>query len=77
MQVAIEPSLLYENTYEAIPGYLPKEPTAAQVATNIRAALAMTIFNAGQTPIEVRSFFLLSPNESSFSCTSSPNLDMS
>ena len=62
MQVAIEPSLLYENTYEAIPGYLPKEPTAAQVATNIRAALAMTIFNAGQMPIVVRSSPLLSSN---------------
>jgi hypothetical protein len=45
MQVAIEPSLLYENTYE-----------------DIRAALAMTIFNAGQTPITVRSLSLLSSN---------------
>ena len=52
-QVAIEPTLLYENSYEPIPGYIPKAPTATQVPTEIRGAVAMTIFNAGQSPIEV------------------------
>lgn len=55
LQVAISPSLLYENTYEPIPGYLPKAPTVSQVPTEIRGALDMTIFNAGMMPIEVRS----------------------
>lgn len=54
-QVAITPSLLFENTYEPIPGYLPKEPTASQVPTEIRGAVSLTIFNAGQTAIEVGS----------------------
>ncbi len=52
-QVAIEPTLLYENSYEPIPGYIPKAPTATQVPTEIRGAVAMTIFNAGQSLIEV------------------------
>ncbi len=55
-QVAIEPSLLFENTYEPIPGYIPKDPTASQVPTEIRGAVSMTIFNAGQSTIEVGSF---------------------
>ncbi|CAL5222764.1 g5176 [Coccomyxa viridis] len=50
--VAIEPSLLFENTYEPIPGYIPKDPTASQVPTEIRGAVSMTIFNAGQSTIE-------------------------
>ena len=53
VQVAIEPSLLFENTYEPIPGYIPKDPTASQVPTEIRGAVSMTIFNAGQTTIQV------------------------
>ena len=55
VQVAIEPSLLFENTYEPIPGYIPKEPTVSQVPTEIRGAVSMTIFNAGQSTIEVGS----------------------
>ncbi len=61
VQVAIEPSLLFENTYEPIPGYIPKDPTASQVPTEIRGAVSMTIFNAGQSTIEVGSPSRTSP----------------
>ena len=52
-QVAVQNSLLFENTYQPIPGYVPKEPTASQVPTEIRGAVSLTIFNAGQTAITV------------------------
>ena len=53
-QVAVQNSLLFENTYQPIPGYVPKEPTVSQVPTEIRGSVSLTIFNAGQTAITVR-----------------------
>ena len=53
VQVAVKPYLLYENTYDATPGHLHKEPTVSQVPTEIGGAVSMTIMNAGQTAIQV------------------------
>ncbi|CAL5227268.1 g10199 [Coccomyxa viridis] len=50
--VAVKPFLLFENAYEAIPGYLAKDPTASQVPTQTRGAVSLTILNAHQTAIE-------------------------
>lgn len=49
----MKPYLLYENSYEGTPGHVPKDPTVSQVPTEIGGALSMTIFNAGQTAIQV------------------------
>ncbi len=49
----MKPFLLFENAYEAIPGYLAKDPTASQVPTQTRGAVSLTILNAHQTAIEV------------------------
>ena len=53
VQVAVKPYLLYENSYEATPDHVPKDPTVSQVPTEIGGAVAMTIMNAGKTAIQV------------------------
>lgn len=53
LQVAVKPYLLYENSYEATPGHVPKDPTVSQVPTEIGGAVSMTIMNAGKTAIKV------------------------
>ncbi|CAL5222763.1 g5175 [Coccomyxa viridis] len=50
--VAVKPYLLYENSYEATPGHVPKDPTVSQVPTEIGGAVSMTIMNAGKTAIK-------------------------
>ena len=52
-QVAVKPYLLYENSYAATPGHIPKDPTVSQVPTEIGGAVSLTIMNAGKTTIQV------------------------
>lgn len=54
VQVAVTQTLLYENTYKPIPGWMPKNATAAQVATVIHGAVDLAIWNSGSSAIEVR-----------------------
>jgi len=57
LQIALKPTLLYENSYEAIPGYIAKEPTVSQVPTHITGAVDITVFNSGNEVIKVTSSF--------------------
>lgn len=55
MQVALVPSMVFQNSYVKSPQGQLRSPTAAQIPTTTRATIALNISNPGSAPILVRS----------------------